>query len=725
MLSRPGVSPLHWLAGVPLLAQFGCVEQVPDTCGAYRAGFSEAAGTASVLVPVAGSATCDACPDDISSGQVTTREAVRRGALAACEAGAAGDVDCEELAERFAAGVRTTGIDAACPTIDDRDDDGVGKDEDCSDDDTAFGARALDQDCDGAVTTADCDDTDAQSTIVAEDADCDGARTADDCDDGDPTRSVRSDDRDCDGVVGEQDCDDTDAAVGTSEVDSDCDLVPTVDDCDDHDAAMGARDLDHDCDGSLTSDDCDDEDASVYPGARETWYDGTDADCAGDDDNDQDHDGVVVAVDCDDTDALRGPPTPETLNGVDDDCNGQADDVSLSDAATSHYITTRSDDVTGRAWGPAPGGDVRFILPDEIGGPPAALYVGTSTALSRTGTWTASTLARVTLGSSDLFVEYVAPTLTDHDDDGQGDAAVLLRRAGSGGGSAVVIPGSALGGTSVTSETSVWIADSTYNENFDVIATGDIDGDGLRDATLIHHQGLSGYGRLEVFSGLSDGLWALADGSASIQGTYGTGRSLKIQDFDGDGYDDMLVGESTPATVRWLPGNTGARWSSTVASSSQTDFVGYGGDAVWDQSQSDVRDLDGDGALDLVLTQSGTGDVVAFMAFASLRGTHASSTADVRFALAGAQVTSSDADGDGIAELWLGHRGALYRFDLVGASGTLDATDASAVVMSGLSPASVTLYALGGEDVDGDGSEDLLVSTRTSSGDVYAVRAPR
>ena len=39
------------------------------------------------------------------------------------------------------------------------------------------------------------------------------------------------------------------------------------------------------------ADDCDDADATVFPGATDTWYDGVDQDCAGDNDYDFDGDG--------------------------------------------------------------------------------------------------------------------------------------------------------------------------------------------------------------------------------------------------------------------------------------------------------------------------------------------------------------------------------------------------------------------------------------------------
>ena len=55
------------------------------------------------------------------------------------------------------------------------------------------------------------------------------------------------------------------------------------------------RDSDGDGVASLATGgtDCDDHDATVHPGAADSWYDGIDADCAGDDDYDQDGDGYT------------------------------------------------------------------------------------------------------------------------------------------------------------------------------------------------------------------------------------------------------------------------------------------------------------------------------------------------------------------------------------------------------------------------------------------------
>ena len=133
-------------------------------------------------------------------------------------------------------------------------------------------------------------------------------------------------DVDGDGVTADEDCDDNDAAAfpGNEEtwydgIDGDC---------------LGDDDYDADADGVRSDEhggaDCDDTDASIYPSAEETWYDGVDSDCAGDNDNDADVDGFDGVDgggdDCDDQEPTTYPGAPDTwYDGVDSDCAGDSD----------------------------------------------------------------------------------------------------------------------------------------------------------------------------------------------------------------------------------------------------------------------------------------------------------------------------------------------------------------------------------------------------------------
>ncbi len=106
------------------------------------------------------------------------------------------------------------------------------------------------------------------------------------------------------------DADDSDSfvlAVGSPLIDAgDPDLIDPNGSRSDIGAMGGpeAWSVDADGDGVDRLADCDDTNAAVYPGAAETWYDGIDQDCDGNDD-DQDGDGAPFAgdeADCDDED---------------------------------------------------------------------------------------------------------------------------------------------------------------------------------------------------------------------------------------------------------------------------------------------------------------------------------------------------------------------------------------------------------------------------------------
>lgn len=102
--------------------------------------------------------------------------------------------------------------------------------------------------------------------------------------------------------------------------------------------------VDDDGDGFAAADDCNEADETVNPGAAEAWYDGVDQDCAGDDDYDADKDGFVPDAyvglatgavdgsgalpggDCDDAGATIFPDAAETFyDGVDQNCTGDDD----------------------------------------------------------------------------------------------------------------------------------------------------------------------------------------------------------------------------------------------------------------------------------------------------------------------------------------------------------------------------------------------------------------
>jgi hypothetical protein len=232
----------------------------------------------------------------------------------------------------------TSGIDA--------DDDGYGVGQDCDDHDATVNPGAdelcdgVDQDCDGII-----DDGLATSTWY-HDTDADGF--------GDGSTAVEGCEApDVDWVSDGSDCDDTvqDVHPGALEVcdgiDNDCnggidDVADlpfwyTDGDGDGHgDPGTGVQACEAPPGTVDRGDDCDDTDDTVFPGAPELdCNDPVDRNCDGSVGSvDVDGDGTLACEgDCDDADPTINPGADEVCDGVDQDCNGIADD-DATDAST-------------------------------------------------------------------------------------------------------------------------------------------------------------------------------------------------------------------------------------------------------------------------------------------------------------------------------------------------------------------------------------------------------
>ncbi len=258
------------------------------------------------------------------------------------------DDDCDGTVDEASA------VDAATWYLD-SDGDGYG--------DAGSTTAACSQPSGHVALGTDCDDGDADAWPGADewcdghDDDCDGDVDEDDAldastwhpdVDGDGWGDVSNASTSCSAPSGSisdgSDCDDHDAAVfpGADEwcngYDDDCDGV--VDEADALDASTWYADADGDGYGdpantqtactqpprtSTDATDCDDSLASVHPGALETWYDGIDQDCDGND-NDRDEDGFTIEEDCDEGDPEVNPDAVEIwYDGIDQDCDGHSD----------------------------------------------------------------------------------------------------------------------------------------------------------------------------------------------------------------------------------------------------------------------------------------------------------------------------------------------------------------------------------------------------------------
>ncbi|MDG1480954.1 MAG: MopE-related protein [Myxococcota bacterium] len=256
--------------------------------------------------------------------------------------------DCDDDDDTINPGVEEVwydGIDADCAGDDDYDADTDGYVPD-----SYFGLTTAGVDGTGLLADGDCDDTDSGIYPTAVDTWYDGTDT--DC------VGNNDYDADADGYVSDEFVDDAGLPGGDCD-DTNEDYSPGIDEAwyDGIDAdCAGDNDYDADADGYVsdiheglktagqpTSDrldggDCDDSSAAFSPGVVEIWYDGDDADCAGDNDYDADADGYTPEAykanaglpdgDCDDTDEDVNPSSMEVLSDVRDlDCDGSGDSM--------------------------------------------------------------------------------------------------------------------------------------------------------------------------------------------------------------------------------------------------------------------------------------------------------------------------------------------------------------------------------------------------------------
>ncbi len=457
----------------------------------------------------------------------------------------------------------------------------------------------------GGGDTADCDDTDAtvnpDAVEIAGDAvdqDCDGIELclldadADGWLDGGGA-TVVSADMDCSdatealAIAPTTDCDDGDAAVnpGATEgvadgVDQDCDAEELCYDDDDGDGALDSTadtrvSPDLDCldsgEGGLTTrtDDCDDTNGTIYVGATEIAGDGVDQDCDGaelcyaDVDGDGYTDGSTVVSanlscadagelplggatgDCDDHDAAVSPAGVELCStvGVDDDCDGLADE---SDAADTDiwFVDT---DVDGY-------GDARSSVSacDQPSG-----YVADATdcddgaaavhpdAAEVCGGGDANCNGRV--DDADAAVTGQTPWYADADSDGYGDASAMTV--------ACVVPAGSVANASDCDDTSASahpgateITADGVDEDCDGGETCYLDGDvdGYRGTALVGSTDLdcSDPGEADATTGsdCDDADASVSPGATEVVGD-GVDQDCDtleccFADIDGDGYHD-------------------------------------------------------------------------------------------------------------------------------------------------------------------------------------------